>query len=125
MGPGRSHAGREKGTATDTDAGSGTGGGSGVTSTTETTPTTFETNQKNVTTAGTRVQLPNNACLSVTIKAKDTNIGLIYVGDVTVDSAKGFILSAGEPMDIAINNTNKIYIDSAVNGEGISFAFVL
>lgn len=90
----------------------------------ENTPTTFGSGQTTVTTAGTRVQLATNSCLAVTIKAKTTNMGLIYVGTSTITSSNGFILSAGESVDIAISNTDKIYIDSSVNSEGISFAFV-
>lgn len=80
--------------------------------------------QTNVTTAGTRVQLASNACASVTIKAKSTNTGAIYVGNVAVTSLNGFILNAGESISMDITNTNLVYIDSAVNGEGVSSLFV-
>ena len=92
---------------------------------TETTPTTGGSAQATVTTAGTEVQLATNSCLSITIKAKSTNTGLIFVGfDNTVSSTTGFILSAGEPVSYAISNTNKIWIDSSVNAEGISYTWV-
>lgn len=76
-----------------------------------------------VTTAGTRVQLATNTCKSLTIKAKSTNTGLIYVGNVAVASTNGFQLLAGESVSLDISNTNLVYIDSSVNGEGISTIF--
>lgn len=90
----------------------------------EKTPTTVASAQATVTTAGTRVQLATNTCLGVIVKAKSTNTGLIYVGDVTVTSSNGFILSAGESVTLAISNTNKAYIDSSVNGEGVSYIYI-
>lgn len=92
--------------------------------TSESIPTTFSSAQQNVTMAGTRVQLSTNTCVAVTVKAKSTNTGLIYVGDVSVTSSNGFILSAGESVSFAITNTNKVYIDSSINGEGISYSYV-
>lgn len=77
-----------------------------------------------VTTAGTRVQTASNACKSVTVKAKLANTGKIYVGNVTVSAANGFELGAGDTISLDISNTNLIYIDSSVNGEGISFIFI-
>lgn len=77
-----------------------------------------------VTTAGTRVQLATNTCKSLTIKAKYTNTGLIYIGTSTVASTNGFQLLAGESVSLDISNTNLVYIDSAVNGEGISTIYV-
>ncbi len=80
--------------------------------------------QATVTTAGTRVQLGTNTCKSVTVKAKGTNTGLIYVGTSTVASSNGLILNAGEAVSMDITNTNLVYIDSSVNGEGVSYIFV-
>lgn len=93
-------------------------------SATDTTPTTYGSGQATVTTAGTQVQLGSNECKSVTIKAKITNTGNIFVGDLNVDSSTGFILSAGESLSLDISNTDKLWIDSSVNAEGISYAFV-
>jgi hypothetical protein len=85
-------------------------------------PTTLRVGQTNVTTAGTRVQLSNLALLSgVTIKAKSTNTGVIYLGDSGVTSSNGHRLLASESVFIEIDNVNRLYIDSSVNGEGISY----
>ena len=91
--------------------------------TSESALTSLGTAQLNVTTAGSRVQLGTNACKSVTIKAKTTNTGNIFVGNVTVTSANGFILGSGDSISLDVSNTNLIYIDSSVNGEGISYIF--
>lgn len=80
--------------------------------------------RKTVTTAGTRVQLDSNACTSCTIKALIANAGKIYPGNVAVSSSNGFELSAGESISLDITNTNLVYIDSSVNGDGVSVVFV-
>ncbi len=79
--------------------------------------------QTTVITAGTRIQLPTNTCKTITIKAKTTNTGLIYAGTSTTSSSVGFILSSGDAVSLDISNTNLLYIDSSVNGEGVSCIF--
>lgn len=86
---------------------------------------TLITGVTNVTTAGTRVVLAASQVVrSVTIKAKSTNTGKIYVGDITVAAATGFPLDAGESVSFEIQNLASIYLDSAVNGEGASYLAV-
>lgn len=87
------------------------------------TATSIASFQASVTTAGTRVQLASNACISLTIKAKPTNTGYIYVGDSSVSSSTGFILSASDSISYDVDNTDLIYIDSSVNGEGVSVTY--
>lgn len=71
-----------------------------------------------VTTAGTRVQLASNSGNGFVLQAPSTNTGLIYVGGSTVSSTVyGAELQPGQATGIAIDNTNKLYIDSSVNGE--------
>jgi hypothetical protein len=82
-------------------------------------PSTPYTNQFTVTTAGTAVQLPSSANLSLTIKALAGNTGLIYVGDSGVDSTSGFELSAGDSVSIAVSQNNLIWIDASVSGEKV------
>jgi len=80
---------------------------------------------QNVTTAGTRVQLPNFPCREVTIIAKRTNTGYIYVGGNDVSSTVyGAELAANDSITIAVNNTNLIWIDASVSGEGVSYVAV-
>lgn len=85
-------------------------------------PTTIYNNVVNVTNAGTRVQFPNQAILSmVTIKAKIGNAGTIYVGNSTVAASNGYQLSPGDSIPVEVANLNLIYIDAANNGDGVSW----
>lgn len=78
-----------------------------------------------VATAGTKVQLPNYPCRQVTIIAKDTNTGNIYVGGNDVSSTVyGAKLKADGSITLGVANTNLIYIDSSVSGESISYVAI-
>src|SRR3990167_4129319 len=76
---------------------------------------------KDVTTAGTRVQLSATsvACKKVHIQAKVGNTGSIYVGGSTVASTRGIELLPLATITLTISNLNLVYIDSSVNGEGV------
>ena len=88
-------------------------------------PTTIYNGQKVVADAGTREALgADQAILSITIKAHKTNTGNIFVGNNTVSNANGFILPPGEVVSLDIDNVADIYIDSAVDGEGVSWIAV-
>jgi hypothetical protein len=79
-------------------------------------------NQINVTTAGTRVALGASTVIkSVIVRAKLANTGIIYVGDSTVTSLNGFQLDRGATVTINIDNLSKVFIDSSVSGEGVSY----
>lgn len=82
---------------------------------------------KSVASAGTAEALGGDQVYKkITIIANTTNTGLIYVGDSTVDSTHGLILPAGGcSPDLEFVNTNAIYIDSSVNGEGVSWVGVI
>ena len=85
-------------------------------------PATVISTGQVVTNAGARVQLNANLpCMVVSIAAKPANTGNVFLGDVTVTSANGRILAPGASIDIAIDNLNRIYLDVAVNGEGVSY----
>lgn len=96
---------------------------------------THVSGQKTVTTAGTRVALVATRTLAryLYIKPLPANTNNIYVGDVTVTSSTGFVLDNGDvtgwrwvgPPEGGVDfiDLNKIYIDSAVNGEGVSFIY--
>ena len=82
--------------------------------------------QKTVTTAGTAVALGTlQTDDAVYIKALDSNTGVVAVGndgadDVTVSN--GIRLLAGEGVILNhVDNLAAIYVDSAVNGEGVSW----
>jgi hypothetical protein len=82
--------------------------------------------QKVVTTAGTAVQLGSVTINApIMIKALDTNTGIVAIGndgagDVTVSN--GLRLAAGDVHVLAfLGNLGSLWLDSAVNGEGISW----
>lgn len=82
-------------------------------------------NSQNVTTAGTRVQLSSVACQKVIITAKAANTGTIWVGGSTVAAGRGVPLVALQSVTLDVSNTNAVYIDSTVNGEGITYAYLI
>jgi len=82
--------------------------------------------QTTVTTAGTAVALGSQDIIgSLMIKALDTNTGVVAVGndglnDVTVSN--GLRLEAGDVIVFEyVGNLASLYLDSAVNGEGVSW----
>lgn len=88
----------------------------------------FVTNQKVVTTSGTPVQLQTQVVtdgFQVVVKAKYANTGLIYVGNSSPNALKtsgtNITLLAGSAIGITCDNVNDIWIDAAVNGEGVEW----
>lgn len=82
--------------------------------------------QKTVTSAGSAVALGAQVVNApVLIKALDTNTGVVAIGndganDVTVSN--GLRLEAGDIVLLDfVGNLASIYLDSAVNGEGVSW----
>jgi hypothetical protein len=88
------------------------------------TPTSTGNDQVTVAAAGTAEQLPDQSCKAVSIAALPTNTGYVYLGDSGVDSTNGRVLAAGDAIDVAIDNLNRLYVDADVNGEGISYLWV-
>ena len=82
---------------------------------------------KAVTTAGTAVVLSatSEVAKDLIVTAYSTNSGLIYVGNSTVDKdAKlGGEITAGKSYVIPYCNVGEVYIDSTVNGEGVTFTY--
>jgi len=87
----------------------------------------FITGQKTVTAAGTAEQLPNQAVpdgFAVAITAKEANTGLVYVGNSKANAenhAVALPLSSGRTTALKVTNLNLIWIDAAVNAEGIDY----
>lgn len=95
---------------------------SGTVTANPTTPSTLVAFVTAVTTAGTRVQLGSNAVQGGVLQAPSTNTGIIYVGGSGVSSSVyGAELQPGQSTGIAIDNTNKLYIDASVNGDKCAF----
>jgi len=86
-------------------------------------PATIYHGQKTVTTAGTEVALASSQAIlsGVRIKALAANTGIIYVGANPVTSTTGFALAAGEEVFVEVANLATVFIDSSVNGEGVSY----
>lgn len=80
---------------------------------------------QSVTTAGTAVQLPSNIIREITIVALDTNTGFIYVGGAGVSSTVyGIKLASKESITLRLSNSNLVYINSSVSGEGVSYVAI-
>lgn len=86
------------------------------------------TGQKNVTTSGTPVQLPDQSIdpnQLVLVKAKSGNSGTITVGNNATVAANGssshFKIFPGQSVPIACSNTSQIWIDSTVSGDGVEY----
>lgn len=75
-----------------------------------------------VVSAGTEVQLDNQECREVTIIAKDTNSGYIYIGGTGVTITNyGVRLAPSDSFSIPINNVNLVYINADNDGEGVTY----
>jgi hypothetical protein len=82
--------------------------------------------QNTVASAGTAEALGSQVLgCALRVKALTTNTGLVYVGNDGADdvsSSNGFPLSAGQDVIFAyVGNLSDIYIDSAVNSEGVAW----
>ncbi len=85
--------------------------------------------RKVVTTAGTAVALASTTTAKyVIIVAETDNTGIIVVGGSTVVAAqstrRGVPLAAGEIVAFAIDDLADVYIDSTVNGDGVTFTYL-
>ena len=85
--------------------------------------------RKVVASAGTREKLATDTyCKKVTITALVENTGVIVVGGSGVIALQinreGIPLYPANSVEIATSNLNKIYLDSEVNGEGVTFNYV-
>ena len=80
------------------------------------------TGKKTVPTAGTPVVLAAaQPVTSVTVKALSTNTGTIYVGNSAVASTNGFQLAKSDSVSLDILDLSTVWIDSSVNGEGVTY----
>lgn len=92
--------------------------------------TAVSTGRQTVATAGTRVQLTSSVVRArqVDVTALSTNTGNITVGDVAVVAAagtrRGSALNAGDTWTGYNVDLSQLYIDSTVNGEGVSYTVV-
>jgi len=92
------------------------------------TNTLISQGRKVVTTAGTPVVLAaSTSCKSVTVQAEKDNTDDIIIGGSGVvgpiGTRQGVYLSPGDSIDLPIDDLNKVYIDSLVNGEGVTYVY--
>lgn len=89
------------------------------------TPTGLLNGSTTVTTAGTRVALAASTTVrGVLVMAQATNTGLIYVGGGTVDNTNVLGLKKRERIYLAITNLATVFLDSSVDGEGVTYLAV-
>lgn len=89
--------------------------------------TSFTTKGITVSSAGTAVQGPNVEIpdgYSVVIKARDANTGDIKVAESQAKAQSAtrddyFVIKAGQAISLAIDNLNRVWVNSTVNGEGV------
>lgn len=93
------------------------------------TPTTITSGRQTVPIAGTPVQLASSLSIGeIIIVAELNNTGTICVGDSGViaeeSGREGIPLNPGDAVIIPINNINKIYIDSTIDTDGVTYVVV-
>ena len=83
--------------------------------------------QETVTTAGTRVQLPDIACSRVRIQSHPANSGEVVVGGANVvassSTRRGLALFSSQWEEFYVNNLSLLYIDSTQNGDKINYIY--
>lgn len=98
-------------------------GASSVSISSITLPSTVYNDKQTVAAAGTAEALAGSQTVisGAHVKALIGNTGLVFVGDSGVSSANGYELDPGESVFVEIDDLAKIYVDSAVNGEGVTY----
>ena len=89
---------------------------------TESAPSAIVAFVTDIPTAATRVQLAANTIIAGVLQAPSTNAGNVFIGGSSVSSSVfGAELQPGQSTGIAIDNTNKIWVDTATNGNEVAF----
>jgi hypothetical protein len=90
-------------------------------------PGSVGTGRKTVTSAGSAEQFTDTKCSYVIITAESDNTGNVVVGDANVVAAagseRGIILEPSRSERIYLSNLNLLWLDSAENGDGVSYAY--
>jgi hypothetical protein len=93
-----------------------------------TSPSSIGDGRKVVAAAATAETLAvSTACKTVVITAETDNTGVISVGASDVVAAlatrKGTPLNAGDSVSIDIDNLSKVYLDTTVSGDGVTYTY--
>lgn len=91
----------------------------------------FVTGRTTVTVSGTPVQFAANVVppgIKVIVRAPIANTGVIHIGSSSANALNtagtSFRLSAAtQPMELMVDNTDRIWADSTVSGETVDFYF--
>jgi len=96
----------------------------------------IKTFARNVPTAGAPVPVSQTRIFATSflLRAREENVGKIFIGDAAVNSTNGIYLLAGEAHDFSampvsrgvlqVFDLSKIYITSAANGDGVIVEYV-
>lgn len=71
----------------------------------------------------TRIDATSRPCKFCVVTAAVGNAGTIRLGGSTLTSTTGFILTAGQNIELKINNTNLLYALASVDGEDVSITY--
>ena len=78
--------------------------------------------QKTVTAAGTAEQLiSTNKTGKIRIKALNSNSGAVFIAFTTGDLSLHYSMLKNEYIDLELGVMTLIYVDAAVNGEGVCY----
>lgn len=87
--------------------------------------TVVDSARKTVAVPGTQEQFASQACKRVDIMALPTNTDIVCVGGANVDAAlltrQGIALAAGQTYSVSVANTNILWVDAVVAGEGVCY----
>lgn len=67
------------------------------------------------------VILTSAPCVSVTIKAMSANSGNIFTAGHTMQSGQGFVLEAGEAVNLDVDNYGKVRLLAVISGDRVTF----
>ena len=80
---------------------------------------------QNTATAGTEEIIGASTVVSsCCVNALPTNTGYVYIGDSSTSSSDGYVLAAGDPLCLDVDDPADIYYDVDTTGEGVSFICV-
>lgn len=88
---------------------------------------TLASGRKTVAEAGKAEALGSGGCNWVILTAETDNTGIIVVGDSKVVAAlatrQGTPLSAGDTVTLPVASLGVVYLDTTVNGDGVTFTY--
>jgi hypothetical protein len=91
--------------------------------------TLVEEGRKLVASAGTRETLGSAVTRQVVVQGLELNTGHVVIGGPSVEAATGtrkgiLVTASGPPVSLAVDNLSKVYVDSRVAAEGVSFTYL-